>query len=135
MIDFTDPDPLRLALLARTREATQRAIDALDPLDPGSWQARSDLITSGASEWAPWFQALKEAGGGRPVRLAGGPSPEGSNQLRGTQGREFGHGIRAMEASAQPQSTWMREQGRNDRRRQLASLDALRAAGNLPSRT
>ena len=28
-----------------------------------------------------------------------------------------------------------REQTRNDRRRQLASLDALRAAGNLPSRT
>ena len=100
MADFIDPDPLRLALKARTREATQRAIDALDPLDPGSWQARSDLITTGASEWAPWFQALKEAGRGRPVKLAGGPSPEGSNQLRGTQGLEFGHGARAMEISA-----------------------------------
>ena len=37
--------------------------------------------------------------------------------------------------STQPQSTWMREQGRNDRRRQLAQLDAIRAAGRFTSRT
>mgnify|MGYP001610641210 FL=1 len=40
-----------------------------------------------------------------------------------------------VESAQSKESPWMREQGRNDRRRQLVSLDALRAAGNLPSRT
>ena len=34
--------------------------------------------------WARWFDMLKAAGGGRKIKLAGGASPEGSNQLRGT---------------------------------------------------
>ena len=40
-----------------------------------------------------------------------------------------------VESAQSKESPWMREQGRNDRRRQLASLDALRAAGNLPKKS
>ena len=137
----TNPDSLGIALQARAREAGDAYIREQEAKNPFYRTSDAGMSQSSAnagmnySGWGAFFQALKEAAGGRSWKLAGGPSPEGSTQLRGSQGLVFGHGVRAMEESAPSQSAWMREQGRNDRRRQLASLDALRAAGNLPSRT
>ena len=134
-------DPLGLALKQRAREHGMAALQSLKERNAAqalqnpallqfnslaeSQQAQANAQMD-ASGFGGFFQAMREAaersaGPNARVRFRGGPSPEGSTQFRGQ--------------SVQPQSTWIREQGRNDRRRQLASLDALRAAGNLPSRT
>lgn len=34
--------------------------------------------------WARWLDLLKEQAGGKDIKLAGGPSAPGSNQMRGT---------------------------------------------------
>jgi hypothetical protein len=36
-------------------------------------------------KWDAYFQAVNEAGGGKPVKFAGGVSPDESNQLTGIQ--------------------------------------------------
>ena len=89
--------------------------------NPGQGQYGQDMAVTNP-QWAKWFDMVKAAARGKKIRFAGGPSPEGSNQLRG----------RSVQSQESP---WMREQERNDRRQQLARLDALRTAGGLSSRT
>lgn len=104
-------DPLGLAVKARAREAGTEYAREQEEQQPGFGltemgmsQARASAQMN-ASGWGGYLQALKEAaqriaGPDATLRVAGGSSAEGSTQLRGTRGLEFGHGARAMEISA-----------------------------------
>jgi len=70
-------DPLGIGLQTRARarkEAFQRA-------NPGVPTGDSVVIPG---NWDAWFQAVDESAKGKPVKMAGGASPAGSNQLTGT---------------------------------------------------
>ena len=104
-------DSLGLAVKARAREAGEAYTSEQAAENPfyrssemGMNQARANAQMRFGG-WGGYFQAMQEAanriaGPNATLRVAGGPSPEGSTQLRGTQGLEFGHGARAMEISA-----------------------------------
>ena len=89
------PDPLGHVAKAHARESGEQYISeqaAADPFyrssDWGMNQAQANAQMN-ASGWGGYLQALKEAaqriaGPGATLRVAGGPSPKGSNQLRGT---------------------------------------------------
>lgn len=44
---------------------------------------KSRAMAGNNPEWDEMSQAIRDAGGGRSVKLVGGPSPEGSNQITG----------------------------------------------------
>ena len=104
-------DSLGLAVKARAREAGEAYTSeqaAENPFYRSSEMGMNQALASAqmnASGWGGYLQSLKDAaqriaGPNATLRVAGGPSPEGSTQLAGTQGLEFGHGARAMEVSA-----------------------------------
>ena len=103
--------------------------------DPGNPEIAKwgSLTTHGKTYpgWGPWFRNMSRSSAGKALLLASGYDP---GQVE--SGNPEPYKTPPETISAQPQeSKWMQEKGRGDRRRQLASLNALRAAGNLPSRT
>ena len=104
-------DALGLAVKARAREAGEAYTSeqaAENPFYRSSEMGMNQALANtqmNASGWGGYLQTLKEAaqriaGPNATLRVAGGPSAEGSTQLRGTQGLEFGQGVRDMEESA-----------------------------------
>ena len=57
--------------------------------DPMTGRTGGDSLTQAPrtvlpdQNWQAWFEAIRQAGGGREIRLKGGPSAPGSNQIRG----------------------------------------------------
>jgi len=44
---------------------------------------KSRVMAMNNPQWDDFFQSIRDVSGGAPVKLVGGPSPEGSNQITG----------------------------------------------------
>ena len=118
-------DPLGLALAARAREAEDAYVREREAENPFYRTSDAGMNQSSASAgmrasgWGAYLHGLTEAaqriaGPDARLRLVGGPSPEGSNQLRGT--------------STQPrENASLAGLRRAARQRELAQLDATEA--------
>lgn len=78
MFDPSQGDPLGqlIGLQARAKQSRE------------AMYAQNPMTQTGPlpdPRWDAYFQAVNEAGAGKPVNFTGGPSPEGSNQLTGFQ--------------------------------------------------
>ena len=64
---------------------------------------KSRAMAMNNPEWDDWFQSVRDAGDGRPVKLLGGPSPDGSNQITGLPSQSSGDGsIDALHGRVRP---------------------------------
>lgn len=55
-----------------------------------------DITAMTNPQWAKWLDMAKAAGGGKDIEFAGGPSAEGSSQIRGTSVQPSLSGLQSL---------------------------------------